>query len=164
MGILNNDLLSFINKYDDFDKNFPQFLITHLEDPYRMLFRLVDKNIKKSEKIKSFIRTEMNDNSNQTWLFDSKWLLDKITVFMGELGEKIHNIYITEYYNNNSLEKSIEKVAKFLEGINFGRTEIELENFSEDGRKLLKLMLAYSTFYRISCIINGPAFFDLFSI
>jgi hypothetical protein len=60
---------------------------------------------------------------------------------MGELGEKIHNIYITEYYNNNSLEKSIEKVAKFLEGINFGRTEIELENFSEDGRKLLKLML-----------------------
>jgi hypothetical protein len=96
---------------------------------------------KKSEKIKSFIRTEMNDNSNQTWLFDSKWLLDKITVFMGELGEKIHNIYITEYYNNNSLEKSIEKVAKFLEGINFGRTEIELENFSEDGRKLLKLIL-----------------------
>ena len=140
-GILNNDLLSFINKYDDFDKNFPQFLITHLEDPYRMLFRLVDKNIKKSEKIKSFIRTEMNDNSHQTWLFDSKWLLDKITVFMGELGEKIHNIYITEYYNNNSLEKSIEKVAKFLEGINFGRTEIELENFSEDGRKILKLML-----------------------
>ena len=97
--------------------------------------------LKNSEKIKSFIRTEMNDNSNQTWLFDSKWLLDKIMIFMEDLGKKIHNIYITDYYSTNSLEKSLEKVDRFLSGINFGRTELELDNFSEDGHKLLKLML-----------------------
>jgi hypothetical protein len=168
-GVLNNELLNFINKYDDFDKNFPQFMITHLEDPYRMLFRLIDKNIKKSEKIKDFIKNVMKDKPNQTWLFDSKWLLDKIKVFMKDLGEKIHNIYITEYYNNNFLEKSLEKVSKFLEGINFGRTEIELDNFSEDGRKLLNLMLGkllneISTNYKIDDIkkINkNNKFYDL---
>jgi len=140
-GNLNDDLLDFINKYDDFDRNFPQFLITHLEDPYRMLFRLIDKNIKKSDKIKDFIKNEMKDDPRQSWLFDSKWLLDKINVFMKDFGNNIHNIYITEYYTSNSLEKSLEKVDKFLSGINFGRTEIELDNFSDDGRKLLKLML-----------------------
>ena len=140
-GNLNDDLINFINKYDDFDKNFPQFLITHLEDPYRMLFRLVDKNIKKTDRIKEFIKNEMNDDSYQSWLFDSKWLLNKIIVFMTEFGNKIHDIYINEYYSSNSLDKSLDKVDNFLSGINFGRTELELENFSEDGIKLLKLML-----------------------
>jgi hypothetical protein len=140
-GELNDELIKFINTYDDFDKNFPQFLITHLEDPYRMLFRLIDKNIKKSEKIKQFIKDDMKDDPRQTWLFDSKWLLDKIYVFMKAFGEKIHKIYIDEYYTTNSLEKSLHKVGKFLEGINFGRTEIELDNFSEDGKKLINLML-----------------------
>jgi len=140
-GSLNSELIKFINRYDDFDKNFPQFLITHLEDPFRILFRLIDKNIKKSDKIKEFIKNTMNDNPNQTWLFDSKWLVEKIIVFMKEFGEKIHNIYITEYYTNNSLEKALEKVDNFLEGINFGRTEIELDSFSDDGKNLLKLML-----------------------
>ena len=140
-GELNNELIKFIETYSDFDKNFPQFLITQMEDPFRMLFRLVDKNIKKSEKIKEFIKNEMKDDPRQSWLFDSKWLLDKITIFMKELGNKIHNIYITTYYSTNSLEKSLQKVDEFLSGINFGRTEIELDNFSEDGKNLLKLMM-----------------------
>ena len=60
---------------------------------------------------------------------------------MHNFGEKIHNIYIEEYYKTKSLEKSLYKVSQFLEGINFGRTELELENFSEDGKKLLDLMI-----------------------
>jgi len=140
-GELNDDLIKYIETFSDFDKNFPQFLITHLEDPYRMLFRLIDKNIKKSEKIKQFIKDEIKESSKQEWLFDTKWLIDKINIFMKQFGQKIHKIYIDEYYTNNSLEKSLEKVAKFLEGINFGRTEIELDNFSADGKNLLTLML-----------------------
>jgi hypothetical protein len=140
-GELNDDLIKYIETFSDFDKNFPQFLITHLEDPYRMLFRLVDKNIKKSEKIKNFIKDEIKESSKQEWLFESKWLIDKINIFMKQFGQKIHKIYIDEYYTNNSLEKSLEKVSQFLEGINFGRTEIELDNFSDDGKNLLNLMV-----------------------
>jgi hypothetical protein len=140
-GNLNDDLIKYINTFDDFDKNLPQFLATHIEDPYRMLFRLIDKNIKKSEKIKQFLKEELKDNSEHQWLFNSEWLLKKINYFMHNFGEKIHNIYIEEYYKTNSLEKSLYKVSQFLEGINFGRTELELENFSEDGKKLLDLMI-----------------------
>ena len=80
-GNLNDDLVNYIKTFDDFDQNLPQFLATHIEDPYRMLFRLIDKNIKKTDKIKQFIKNELKENENQSWLFDSEWLLKKVNYY-----------------------------------------------------------------------------------
>lgn len=138
-GELNDELIKFIKTFDDFDKNMPQFLATHIEDPFRILYRLPEKNIKKNDKIKDFIKTYITKEP-QTWLFDSTFIIKILKVFMEQLGEKIYNIYIENYEKTTNKQESLEMAVKFLEGINFSRVQIDFKLLSEFGINLLKLL------------------------
>jgi len=138
-GGLTDDMIKFIKTFDDFDKNLPQFLSTHIEDPYRMLYRLVEKNINKNNKIKDFLKEQLSIN-DQHWLFDSKWIDKMIKLFCEKLGENLVFIYKNEYTNSLNINKSIDKVQEFMEGISFNRIETDYETLGETGKKLLKLI------------------------
>lgn len=138
-GELNDDLIKFIKTFDDFDKNMPQFLATQIEDPFRILYRLPEKNIKKNDKIKDFIKTYITKEP-QTWLFDSTFITKILKIFMEQLGEKIYNIYIENYEKTTNKQESLELAVKFLDGINFSRVQIDFKLLSEFGINLLKLL------------------------
>ena len=138
-GELNDDLIKFIKTFDDFDKNMPQFLATHIEDPFRILYRLPEKNIKKNDKIKDFIKTYITKEP-QTWLFESSFIIKTLKIFMEQLGDKIYNIYIENYEKTTNKQESLEMAIKFLDGINFSRVQIDFKLLSELGINLLKLL------------------------
>jgi hypothetical protein len=127
-GKLNDDIVKFIKTFAEYDKNLPQFLATHIEDPFRILYRLIEKNIKKNDNIKKFLNDELNIN-NQNWLFDSEFIKTSIRLFCKKLGEELRKQYI-----NNG----IEGVEHFLSGISFNRIESDYTMLTNDGKELLK--------------------------
>lgn len=139
-GELNDELIKFIKTYDDFDKNIPQFLATHIEDPFRMLYRLPEKNIPKNDKIKNFLKEQLNIK-NQEWLFDSIFINKMIKLFCENLGKKIVEIYKESYIKTMDIKKSIERVDSFLKGVSFSkRIEIDYNMLTDNGKNLLKLI------------------------
>ena len=129
-GKLNDDIIKFIKTFAEYDKNLPQFLATHIEDPFRILYRLIEKNIKKNDNIKKFLKNELNKSniSNQEWLFDSEFINTSIKLFCKKLGEEIKKQYI-----NNG----IEGVERFLSGVSFNRIESDYDMLTSDGKILL---------------------------
>lgn len=140
-GQLNDEIIKFIMPYDDFDKNLPQFLATHIEDPFRILYRLSEKNIPKNDKIKEFINKYLNIK-NKEWLFDSVFIKKMISLFCENLGKKCVTLYKEEYIKTYDIKKSIERVNKFLEGISFNRIEIDYNMLTDNGKNLLKLIFS----------------------
>jgi hypothetical protein len=140
-GILSDELVNFIQKYDDFDKNLPQFLIIHIEDPYRILYRLPEKNMKKNDKIKKFIEDYI-DKKRQDWLFDSKFIDKSIKLFMGDLGKHIATSYITEFKKTQSIQKALEKALVILDGISFNRVQTDFNMLTDYGKNLLSLLFS----------------------
>jgi hypothetical protein len=130
-GKLNDDIIKFIKTFAEYDKNLPQFLATHIEDPFRILYRLIEKNIKKNDNIKEFLKDELNksDINNQNWLFDSEFIKTSIRLFCKKLGEELRKQYI-----NNG----IEGVEAFLEGVSFNRIEGDYNMLTDEGIELLK--------------------------
>jgi hypothetical protein len=130
-GDLNSNLIKFIEKFTDSNKYWTQFLITQLEDPYRLVYRMVDKNIKKTELINNFISKYIK-GSNNYWLIDTKkaiYILDKFTE---KLGLKLSDIY--------TQTQLLEPVLDFLDGSNWGKAQIQVE-WNDLGPKVHKRIL-----------------------
>ncbi len=140
-GGLNNKILEFIKPYEDFDKNLPQFLATHIEDPFRILYRLPEKNIPKNDRVKKFIQKHLT-NSNQEWLFDSAFITKITKLFCENLGAKLLEIYKDEYIKTFDIKKSIEHVNTFLSGVSFGRIEVDYKMLTDNGKTLLSLLFS----------------------
>ena len=138
-GQLNTKLINFIKSFEDFDKNLPQFLATHIEDPYRILYRLVEKNIHKNDKIKKFLESELNIK-NELWLLESKWIYKIIDEFCKKLGDELVKIYKEEYVKTMDVKKSFIKVDEFLNGISFNRIMNDFNMLGDVGKKLLGLI------------------------
>jgi len=135
-GSLNDEILEFIRPFEDFDKNLPQFLATHIEDPFRILYRLPEKNMPKNDKIKQFLNTI--NIKNEDWLFDSTFIDKIIVMFCEKLGDKLLDIYKTEYINTHDVKKSIEKIDSFMIGTSFSRIEIDYAMITPKGKSMLK--------------------------
>jgi hypothetical protein len=131
-GDLNKHLVNFILDYSKKDKKIAQFLSIHIEDPFRLLYRLPDKNIPKTEKIKKFIKENLN-NKMPSWILDTKKISNIVKDFCEKLGLELKKIY--------KKGKSMNKVIDFISGINFGRTQIEFCNLSDKNKKILKSIL-----------------------
>ena len=139
-GGLGDPIVKFIKNFTKPDLNLAQMLCTHIEDPYRILYRLPEKNIPKIEKIKSFIFKTLEIKEIPKWLINSQWINKTIQSFATKLGIEINKIYKEDFYKNNSMIEAIKKVCEFLQGINFNRTLIEYDNFTSNGLNILKLI------------------------
>lgn len=118
-GELNKKLVEFINDYAKGDIYHTQFLITQMEDPYRLVYRMGDKNIKKTEKICEFIDKNLPHSTKPSWLLDTGKTTKLIDGFANELGKKLVNIY--------KQTNSLYGVLDFLDGANFGKPQIQIE-------------------------------------
>lgn len=139
-GGLNEDIVNFIKSFSKKDTNIAQFLVIHMEDPYRLLYRLPEKNIPKTDKIKDFIKKELPGSKMPSWLMDTDKISKIVRSFAKALGHKINDIYSIEFKKNKSVNKSIGKVAEFMTGVKFNRTLLEYNNFSDENKEILNLI------------------------
>lgn len=129
-GTLNGDMIKFILKYKKYNVNLPQFLITHTQDLTRMILRLIEKNIPKTEKINNFLINVIKYKKKPQWLIDTKFIIEIINKFTKDLGNKLLEIYKSS--------NSIEKVNEFLTGVRLDRIESDYNNILKDGLVLVK--------------------------
>jgi hypothetical protein len=133
-GELNENLIKFIQKYEKEDKNLPQFLVTHIKDPFRMIYRLPEKNIPKTQKIASFLESAKIKNKID-WLFDTDFVKKMIEKFTTDLGNEIEKIYKKD---------GLDEVMIFLNNIDWmidrGTTTYK-DSFSDYSKELLDNIL-----------------------
>lgn len=152
-GEINNNLVEFIRNFTKNDIYWTQFLITQLEDPYRLIYRMCEKNIGKTEKIIDFIKKNIHTNKYPTWLLNVDKTIDIINRFIGELGKKLSIIY--------KQTRSLNAVLEFLSGANFGKPQIQIEwdEFNSNTKTRLK-----NIFYPLVQEIGLDNFTDLINL
>jgi hypothetical protein len=133
-GELNENIIEFIKKFTNNNSLWAQFLITQLEDPYRLIYRLPEKNLAKTSSIINFIHKELPGLKMPYWLLDPKYISKSTNQFVKQLGSKLSEIY--------SQTKSFDKVLEFLNGSNFGKPQIQIEwdDFNSDTKSRLKVI------------------------
>lgn len=133
-GDFNDKLLKFIDKYKKYDPNIKQFLITHLKTPFRMIYRLIEKNIPKTRKIQKLIDDLYHPGKKIDWLFDADLVENVIDEFTLDFGDRLEREY---------KEGGIDYVMKFMEGIEkWNRVELEYRKiFTDKHKHLLDNML-----------------------
>lgn len=119
VGDLNNNLVDFISKFAGGDKYLTQFLITQLEDPYRLVYRMPEKNIVKTKQIENFISQNLPKTPKPDWLLDTDKATNLLNKFIDKLGMELKKIY--------SQSHLFDSVLDFLEGANFGKPQIQIE-------------------------------------
>ena len=132
VGNLNSNLVDFIDNFTSKNKYWTQFFITQIEDPYRLIYRMPDKNIMKTNQIDEFIKKNLHKTTKPDWLLNTKKTSNIMERFIEKLGLKLKKIYI----DTNLLES----VLDFLEGANFGKPQIQIEwnDFGLDTKERVK--------------------------
>jgi len=136
IGSLNKNIVEFIHKFAD-NINIEQFLITHILEPNRIFYRLLEKNIPKADKINNFLK-KYDLPTNQSWLFNTKSIEKLINTFIIKLSDKIVDIFNKQ---SNPVD-GLNAVTDFLEGIFFKRIELDYPRTGEKGKNLIKLLLS----------------------
>lgn len=119
IGDLNNTLVDFITQFAAGDKYLTQFLITQLEDPYRLVYRMPEKNIVKTKQIENFISHNLPKTPKPDWLLNT----DKTTQVLDKFIDKL-SIELKKIYSQSHL---FDSVLDFLSGANFGKPQIQVE-------------------------------------
>ena len=119
VGDLNNNLVDFINKFTGGDKYLTQFLITQLEDPYRLVYRMPEKNIVKTKQIENYIYQNLPKTPKPDWLLDTDKAINLLNKFIDKLGTELKKIY--------TQTQLLDSILDFLEGANFGKPQIQIE-------------------------------------
>jgi hypothetical protein len=136
IGSLNKNIVEYIHKFSH-NLNKEQFLITQIQEPNRIFYRLLEKNIPKTEKIVAFLK-KYDLPSNHSWLLNTKSIEKLIASFISNLGDKIIDIFNKQ---SNPVD-GLNAVTDFLEGVNLRRIEIEYLNTGEKGKNLIKKLLS----------------------
>ena len=136
IGSLNNNIVEYIHKFShNLDKE--QFIITQIQEPNRIFYRLLEKNIPKTEKIVAFLQ-KYNLPSDHSWLLNTKNIEKLMNSFISDLGDKIIDIFNKQ---SNAVD-GLNAVTDFLDGVNLKRIEIEYPNTGEKGKNLIKKLLS----------------------
>ena len=118
-GDLCDVLVDFITKFTAGDKYLTQFLITQLEDPYRLIYRMPEKNIVKTKQIENFILHNLPKTPKPDWLLETDKTTNILNKFVDKLGLELKYIYTKAHL--------FDSVLDFLEGSNFGKPQIQIE-------------------------------------
>jgi hypothetical protein len=138
-GSLSPPLLKIITNFAKNNIPLQQFLITHIQEPNRLFYRLLEKNIPKVNKINIFFNENKIKNKN-TLLIDTTYINNKVESFIKVLGSELYIIYNNGLNNNLSISDIIIQLDELLTGINLNRIQIEYNNISCKGRDLLKIL------------------------
>ena len=134
-GELSSDMKALISDMSKKDIYLQQFLITHICEPNRMLYRLLEKNIPKVNKINTFLR-ETKLDTTMTWLFDPQFILNTVDRFIDLVGSKVYS-FIRKDMKPIDI---IQNIDKFFNGINLFRIDTEYSNIKCKGRDLIKIL------------------------
>lgn len=118
-GDLNLNLVEFIHKFTKGNKYLTQFLITQLEDPYRLIYRMPEKNIIKTKQIEDYIHKNLPKTTKPDWLLDTKKTINILDKFIDKLGLELKKIYMEKHL--------FDYILDFLDGANFGKPQIQIE-------------------------------------
>ena len=142
-GNINDELIDFIKEFTNHDLNLAQFFITHIEDLFRMLYRLPEKNIPKTIRIKKFIEDELDGMKAPTWLIDTEKISEFVIIFAEKFGKKLRELYIDERKNGKSVQDSTNRVLDFIHGVSFNRLQIEINNklITDSNMKILSMIV-----------------------
>lgn len=136
---LSDKMLDIFRNHAKSDWGVFQFLITHIIEPNRLIYRLVEKNLVKTRKIVKFIGdNELNKKIIPSWLLDSDMVLKLIRGVTKEIGIVMTQVY-DEYdeYNDSNF---MESVDMFLSGVNLDRIEQVYDETGDIGKELVKNM------------------------
>ena len=140
-GGINDQLIDFIKDFSKNDINLAQFIITMLKDTSRLFYRLLEKNIPKTNKIENFIKNDIKWKGDIHWLFNSKKIEITLNEFIKEFGKKILSIYKENYSKSKSIDSALLDVSNFMKGISFKRVKNDYNNlFTDESKKLIKLV------------------------
>jgi len=127
MGNLSNKMINFIKDFSKKDNDLMQFLIIHVSDLFRLLYRLPVKNLPKTDLIADFIKNKLDDKI-PSWLLDTGNIKIIVNKFVDALSNKTNDIYVN--YGVNS-------VVEFFDGINFNRLRSDYKILSDDSKTML---------------------------
>ena len=130
-GTHSPDMIKFIKEYSK-ELSLQQFFATQLIEPNRMLYRLLEKNIPKINKIRTFFDENKINYKRESWLFDPIILTVTVEKFIKELGSYLYKTWAEK--------KDINSVIKVVEGINLDRIKIEYLNIGCKGKEFIKTL------------------------
>jgi hypothetical protein len=138
---LSKDMVDFIEKFANKDRDLEQFLVTQIAEPHRMCYRLLEKNIPKVVKITEYLESHGIVNKKPDWMFNENFILSTINNFMTDLGKEMLKKYKSKSIKRNSVDiEGLNKVSEFIEGINLNRIRIEYDKFPALGKELVNKM------------------------
>ena len=120
-GDLSEQLLEFIEKFAKKNRDLEQFLITHIQEPHRLFYRLLVKNIPKTQKISEFLIDNQITKTLPDWLFDPTYILKTVDQFIVLLGKTIADIYAKK-----------SKISRLDVNFNFELESTDLESTDLD--------------------------------
>lgn len=138
LGSLKGNIIKFIKDFSKKNINLEQFLITQIQEPNRLFYRLLEKNIPKVDKIINFFQNHSIQYKKLSWLLNIQNIINIVDKFIEKLRDKIFDIY-------NSAADSIDginAISDFMDGVNFKRIEIEYDNIGEKGKDLIKKLFS----------------------
>jgi len=135
-GNLSEQLVNLIIKFSKGNINLQQFLVTHIEEPNRLLYRLLEKNIPKSNKISSYLKENGLIKDKITWLLDTEYITNQVDMFVRDLGDALYSL--TKNTNKNKRE-IIADLDAYLDGVYLERIKLDYKLFKEKAFELLRV-------------------------
>ena len=135
-GELSEPLINLIIKFSKGNINLQQFLVTHVEEPNRLLYRLIEKSIPKSIKIKTFLQQNNIYSDKITWLLDADYITNQVDMFVQVLSDALYSL--TKNTNKNKRE-IIADLDAFLDGVYLERIKLVYNDIKEKGFELLRV-------------------------
>ena len=124
-GNLSDGMLALIDKFivkNKLSKYSKQFLICHIKEPKRLYFRLLTKNLPKSERIDQFL-TDLGF-PKQSWLLNYKLIYSLVPKLTEDIRAEISKQYT---------KGKFKLVSEFLQNVNFKPIRDEYARFPPEG-------------------------------
>ena len=134
-GNLSDEFITFIKSLEGINDNLIQFLAMLIVEPNRMFYRLIQKNVPKTDRIIRFIEKHKLSTKIPDWLIHTPKIRKLVDYFLDDMAKKMDNIYTK---NKNSPIEAINKVIDFTKGINFDRIKNYWNDYNDEGIRMIK--------------------------
>lgn len=140
-GDLSQDLIDFIKKFSRGDNNLMQFFLSNMAELYKIYYRLIDKNIPKTDKIIKFFEDNKLNISRQqtTWLINTEYITTIVKIFTDKLSKHMQEIF-NSTLKQSDYETALNSISEFLNNVKLDRVELDYDRFSSLGKKYIRIL------------------------